>query len=63
MTYEEAIALLRVEISSESITDVARRYGIKRQRLSDILRGRARLSGEALTKLRFEIEELYRRIG
>lgn len=64
LTYDQAIELLRQEVdSAKTATEVAEKYGIKRQRLSDILTGRQRLSGEALTKLKFELEMRYRRVG
>lgn len=62
VTYDEAVQLLREEVeAADSVTIIAERYGIKRQRLSDILTGRAKLSGEALRKLKFELR--YRRLA
>lgn len=62
VTYDEAVQLLRDEVASaDSVTLIAEKYGIKRQRLSDILSGRAKLSGEALRKLKFELR--YRRLA
>jgi hypothetical protein len=62
LTAEEVVAELTKEIEAESLTEVARKYGIAAQQLSDIRHGRAQLSGKALTKLRLRMHKFFERL-
>lgn len=62
LTRDEVIAELTREIEQASLTEVAARYKITAQQLSDIRYGRANLSKKALAKLRYEMVCYFRKI-
>lgn len=62
LTEEQVLARLRDEIEAESLTQVAQRYGIRVQQLSDIMYGRANLSKRVTERLRLRLVKLYEKI-
>lgn len=62
LTESQVLTQLREEITSESLTIVADRYGIKVQQLSDIMYGRANLSKRVVERLSYKLVKLYERV-
>jgi hypothetical protein len=63
LTEAEVLANLRQEITNATLKDVAAKYHISAQQLSDILYGRANLSKRALGLLRYRQWRFYEKVG
>ena len=63
LTRDQVLAALRAERGLHGLTATASRYQIAPQQLCDILAGRAGLSKRVAARLRYELVELYARIG
>jgi hypothetical protein len=62
LTRDQVMAALNAEIAASSLTEVARRYALSPQEISNVRAGRAGFSKRILARLRLRLREFYERL-